>query len=230
MNVLADWCEHGLRIIVVTQQIELDGPVGRMIAALLLGLPRSNWNIVPNGRRQESRLPRRKASTRAGSRGRRRLNPAEQRNYERRGSRLRRLPKHWAQTSERCRGTCGPNFQNFPGPIRRSVVNLCMNQVVVIFRKDRTGWKEPFALFPELPTDEYGRYATCYQHVGQHCSADYHGCIANSDPATAEEYRELYDELERRGYALVVKQRATPEMHERRRRIAAEWRAEPARA
>ena len=38
VNVLADWCEKGVRIVVVTQQIELDGPVGRMIAALLLGL------------------------------------------------------------------------------------------------------------------------------------------------------------------------------------------------
>jgi len=38
INVLADWAEKGIRIIVVTQQIELDGPVGRMIAALLLGL------------------------------------------------------------------------------------------------------------------------------------------------------------------------------------------------
>lgn len=38
VNVLADWCEKGVKIIVITQQIELDGPVGRMIAALLLGL------------------------------------------------------------------------------------------------------------------------------------------------------------------------------------------------
>ena len=38
MNVLASWAEKGVRIVVVTQQLELDGPVGRMIAALLLGL------------------------------------------------------------------------------------------------------------------------------------------------------------------------------------------------
>ncbi len=38
VNVLADWCDKGVRIVVITQQIELDGPVGRMIAALLLGL------------------------------------------------------------------------------------------------------------------------------------------------------------------------------------------------
>ena len=31
-----------------------------------------------------------------------------------------------------------------------------MNQEIVIFRKDRTGWKDCFALFPELPADNYG--------------------------------------------------------------------------
>ena len=38
VNLLADWCERGLKVVIVTQQIELNGPVGRMIAAVLLGL------------------------------------------------------------------------------------------------------------------------------------------------------------------------------------------------
>ena len=38
INVLADWCEVGLKIVVVTQQIEMNGAVGRMIAAVMLGL------------------------------------------------------------------------------------------------------------------------------------------------------------------------------------------------
>ena len=38
INVLADWCERGLKIIVLTQQIELNGSIGRMIAAVMLGL------------------------------------------------------------------------------------------------------------------------------------------------------------------------------------------------
>jgi DNA invertase Pin-like site-specific DNA recombinase len=38
VNLLADWCERGLKIVVVTQQIKLNGPVGRMIAAVMLGL------------------------------------------------------------------------------------------------------------------------------------------------------------------------------------------------
>ena len=38
MNVLADWAEKGLKIVVVTQQLELNGVIGHAIAALLLGL------------------------------------------------------------------------------------------------------------------------------------------------------------------------------------------------
>ncbi len=102
-----------------------------------------------------------------------------------------------------------------------------MSEVIVIFRKDRTGWKEPFALFPELPSDDRGFYRTAYQHIGQNCAADYNLCISQSDPAAPAEYADLYEELERRGYHLTVRQRATPEMHERRRRIAAEWRSKP---
>lgn len=99
-----------------------------------------------------------------------------------------------------------------------------MDQTIVIFRKDRTGWKDCFALFPELPADNHGHYCDSYQHIGQHCGADYKGCIAASDAAKPDEYADLFEELERRGYNLVVRQRATPEMHERRRRMAAEWR------
>lgn len=36
--LLSDWTERGLRVVAVTQAIDLSGPVGRMIAAVLLGL------------------------------------------------------------------------------------------------------------------------------------------------------------------------------------------------
>ena len=36
-----------------------------------------------------------------------------------------------------------------------------MDTTIIIFRKDRTGWRDCFALFPELPSDEFGRYRTC---------------------------------------------------------------------
>lgn len=38
LNVLCDWCDRKLRVVSVTQQIDFNGTVGRMIAAILLGV------------------------------------------------------------------------------------------------------------------------------------------------------------------------------------------------
>jgi DNA invertase Pin-like site-specific DNA recombinase len=38
INLLSDWIERSIRVIVVTQQIDLSGPVGRMVASVLFGL------------------------------------------------------------------------------------------------------------------------------------------------------------------------------------------------
>jgi DNA invertase Pin-like site-specific DNA recombinase len=38
VNLLAEWCEHEVRVVVVTQQIDLSGAVGRMVASVLFGL------------------------------------------------------------------------------------------------------------------------------------------------------------------------------------------------
>ena len=38
VNVLADWCKRGVRVISITQQIDLSGPVGHLIASLLFGI------------------------------------------------------------------------------------------------------------------------------------------------------------------------------------------------
>jgi DNA invertase Pin-like site-specific DNA recombinase len=38
VNVRADWCQSGVRIIAITQQIDLSGPVGHLIASLLFGI------------------------------------------------------------------------------------------------------------------------------------------------------------------------------------------------
>jgi hypothetical protein len=93
-----------------------------------------------------------------------------------------------------------------------------METTTVIFRVGRES--DVFALFPELPADNYGIHCTCFQHVGQHCAADYQGCIANSRPATPAEYADLFNELKQRGYDLEVRQRATNAMHERCLRLA----------
>lgn len=38
VNVLADWCQRGVRIVAITQQIDLSGPLGHMIASVLFGI------------------------------------------------------------------------------------------------------------------------------------------------------------------------------------------------
>ncbi|MEX1039735.1 MAG: recombinase family protein [Pirellulaceae bacterium] len=38
LDVLCDWTDRGIRVVSVTQQIDLSGSVGRMIAAVLLGI------------------------------------------------------------------------------------------------------------------------------------------------------------------------------------------------
>ena len=38
INLLAEWCDRGIRVVSVTQQIDLSGPVGRMVASVMFGL------------------------------------------------------------------------------------------------------------------------------------------------------------------------------------------------
>ncbi len=38
VDTLADWCDRGLRVVSVTQQIDFNGAVGKMLAAVLLGI------------------------------------------------------------------------------------------------------------------------------------------------------------------------------------------------
>jgi DNA invertase Pin-like site-specific DNA recombinase len=38
VDLLADWCERGVRVGAVTQQVDLSGAVGRMVSSVLFGL------------------------------------------------------------------------------------------------------------------------------------------------------------------------------------------------
>ena len=85
----------------------------------------------------------------------------------------------------------------------------------VVFRK----WRETgdvIALFPALPADIHGRYCDAYEHVGQHGGADYHGVIQATRPVSGSEAASLKRELTRRGYRLVVIQRASAGIHRQR--------------
>jgi len=87
--------------------------------------------------------------------------------------------------------------------------------VPVVLRVWRSGGGV-FALFPTLPSDEYGRYCDAYALVGQHSGADYWRCVRASRPATTAEGAPLAAELERIGYRPRVVHRATAAMHRER--------------
>lgn len=38
INLLAEWCDQGVRVVSVTQQIDLSGAIGRMVASIMFGL------------------------------------------------------------------------------------------------------------------------------------------------------------------------------------------------
>ena len=94
-----------------------------------------------------------------------------------------------------------------------------MEKDVVVFRK----WKDGFgviALFPEIPTDLYGRYCESYEHVGQHGGADNQGVVMNTRPANTVESADLAEELRIIGYELRPIKRASQHHHEKRRQLA----------
>jgi DNA invertase Pin-like site-specific DNA recombinase len=50
VNLLADWCERGIRVVIITQQIDLSGTVGRLVACLLFGLAQLEQETDANAR------------------------------------------------------------------------------------------------------------------------------------------------------------------------------------
>lgn len=98
-----------------------------------------------------------------------------------------------------------------------------MQEILAVFRVDPDG--SGFVLFPTLAYDRYGHRCDCWQPVGQHCGADYNGCIAASRPASAEltaslkaEYEGCYNGLpDIPAFTLKVAQRVTHHVHEARR-------------
>jgi DNA invertase Pin-like site-specific DNA recombinase len=45
-NVLADWCQRDVRVVSVTQQIDLTGAVGHLVASLLFGIAEMEYQHI----------------------------------------------------------------------------------------------------------------------------------------------------------------------------------------
>jgi hypothetical protein len=64
--------------------------------------------------------------------------------------------------------------------------------------------KEVIAIFPEIPGDMDPYTCSSYMNQGQHGACDPLGIVHKSRPATPAEYKDLAEELTRRGYDLQI--------------------------
>ena len=89
------------------------------------------------------------------------------------------------------------------------------DKTIVIFRKFEDDGSI-IAIFPEIPGTNNRYTCNSYVHIGQHGSCDPYGLVEITKLAKPEEYKDLYDELTRIGYDLVVRQKITDKMHNKR--------------
>ena len=85
INLLADWCERGVRIVVVTQQIDLSGTVGRLVASVLFGLAEIEQEFRHERQAAGIAVAKRKGIYRGRKRGTTKAKPARARALRSRG-------------------------------------------------------------------------------------------------------------------------------------------------
>ena len=86
-------------------------------------------------------------------------------------------------------------------------MNREIETVRVVFRVWKADPRSVVALFPDIPFDHRGQFVTCYEHIGQHGSAEYAYVISATRPAKPSEYRALLSELKSIGYDVIVRVR-----------------------
>jgi DNA invertase Pin-like site-specific DNA recombinase len=85
INLLADWCERGVRIVVVTQQIDLSGTVGRLVASVLFGLAEIEQEFRRERQAAGIAVAKRKGIYRGRKRGTTKAKPTRARTLRSRG-------------------------------------------------------------------------------------------------------------------------------------------------
>src|SRR5882762_2798658 len=85
VNVLADWADKGIKIIVITQQLELSGVVGRTIAALLLGLAEIEHGNIKERQRAGIQAAKLRGVYTGRARGSTKANPKRARELKKKG-------------------------------------------------------------------------------------------------------------------------------------------------
>ena len=90
----------------------------------------------------------------------------------------------------------------------------------VIYRQYRGEPRHGIAIFPEVPNDNAGAYAVCYEEVGEHGGCDVQAVISMTRPASPEVVERMGRLLVGRGYELEPVTRTPRDAYQTRRREA----------
>ncbi len=85
LNLLCDWCERGVRVVSVTQQVDVSGTLGRMVAALMLGLAEIEWEYRRDRQAAGIRVARRHGVYRGRTKGTTKQKPARAQELQAKG-------------------------------------------------------------------------------------------------------------------------------------------------
>lgn len=85
INLLAAWCERGVRVVSVTQQIDLSGAVGRMVASVMFGLAEIEMEYRQERQAAGIRLAKAKGVYRGRQKGTTKAQPQRARALHHRG-------------------------------------------------------------------------------------------------------------------------------------------------
>lgn len=100
VNLLADWCDRGIRVVAITQQLDLSGAIGRMIAAVLFGLAEAERNTIRERQAAGIALAKERGTYTGRAKGTTKAKPTRARDLQRQGLTIPEIARAMG-TSER---------------------------------------------------------------------------------------------------------------------------------
>ena len=85
VNTLSDWCEYGVRVISVTQQLDLSGTVGRLVAGVLFAIAEIELEYVKERQAAGIAIAKKKGIYKGRKKGTTKAKPARAKELQERG-------------------------------------------------------------------------------------------------------------------------------------------------
>ena len=115
VNLLADWCERGVRVVVITQQLDLSGAVGRLVASVLFGLAEIEQEYRRERQAAGIAVAKRKGRYHGRAKGTTKAQPARARHT------VMSVASPWRRFGRPCRSVRAPSTAIWPQGRKREL-------------------------------------------------------------------------------------------------------------